>query len=115
VTTTYWVRDPQAPFAILAAIIFSKISPPAGEFEWDLLRSMTTRVHLTSIPVFKAELRAALRDPSLLPGDELFRSAEFSEESLLQLWRGLYGDEPYAETAAPDELDDILKQRSARW
>jgi hypothetical protein len=47
--------------------------------------------------VFKSELREALRDPSQLPGDELFESVEYSDGSdeafLGRLWRDLYGDE----------------------
>jgi hypothetical protein len=48
--------------------------------------------------VFKADLRQALRDPGLLPGDELFEAVEYADGSdeafLRRLWRDLYGDEP---------------------
>jgi len=47
--------------------------------------------------VFKSELREALRDPSQLPDDELWRSVEYgdgSDEAFLdRLWHELYGDE----------------------
>ncbi len=50
------------------------------------------------VRVFKSELRQALRDPSQLPGDELFESVEYSngsdERFLRWLWHELYGDEP---------------------
>jgi hypothetical protein len=46
---------------------------------------------------FKSELREALRDPSQLPGDELFESVEYTDGSdeafLHRLWRELYGNE----------------------
>ena len=50
--------------------------------------------------VFKSELREAMKDPSQLPGDELFESVEYSDGSdeafLRRLWHDLYGDEtPY--------------------
>jgi hypothetical protein len=50
--------------------------------------------------IFKEELREAIRDPSRLPGDELFRHVEYDDGSdvafLQRLWRDLYGDEPVA-------------------
>ena len=48
--------------------------------------------------VFKSELREALRDPSQLPDDELWKSVEYGDGSdeafLRRLWHELYGDEP---------------------
>jgi hypothetical protein len=50
--------------------------------------------------VFKAELRRALADPSLLPAGELDDAVEYNDGSdekfLRRLWHDLYGDEPMA-------------------
>ena len=47
--------------------------------------------------VFKRELRQALRDPGLLPGDALLDAAGYAvgvEAFLRRLWHDLYDDEP---------------------
>ena len=63
----------------------------------DSLKELARREGDEEMRVFKSELREALRDPSQLPGDELFESVEYdgSDEAFLRLlWHELYGDEP---------------------
>jgi hypothetical protein len=109
--SSYWVRNPDGPFAILAMVIMRYASPAASQEDRTKLESMASGEHLKSMRVLRAELHAALRDRGRLPDDELFRSAQFSQAALRSLWSDLYGDEPDARTA--DELEGLLKQREA--
>jgi hypothetical protein len=62
------------------------------------LKKLAKREDDQEMRVFKAELRQAIRNPYLLPGDELSESVEYDDGSdeafLRRLWRHLYGDEP---------------------
>jgi hypothetical protein len=105
--SSYFVGSPDGPFATLAAVILSA----GSQQDRRRLKGMASAELLASMPVFRAELHAALHDPGRLPDDEMFRSAEFGEAFLSQLWLDVYGDKPSARTA--DELDRLLNQREA--
>jgi len=107
---SYWVRNPDGPFAILAMVIMRYASPAASQEDRTKLELMASGEHLKSMRVLRAELHAVLRDRGRLPDDELFRSAEFSEASLRSLWSGLYGDEPDARTA-----DELNRKSDLSW
>jgi hypothetical protein len=91
----YWERHPDGPFATLIAVASNYLDPE--NYDLDALKVLAKRDGEPRMQVFKSELREALRDPSQLPGDELFESVEYADGSdeafLSQLWRELYGDE----------------------
>jgi hypothetical protein len=91
----YWERHPDGPFATLIAVASNYLDPE--NYDLDALRVLAKRDDQPRMRVFKSELREALRDPSQLPGDELFESVEYADGSdeafLSRLWRDLYGDE----------------------
>jgi len=91
----YWERHPDGPFATLIAVASNYLDPE--NYDLDALKVLAKRDGEPRMQVFKSELRAALRDPSQLPGDELFESVEYADGSdeafLRRLWRDLYGDE----------------------
>lgn len=91
----YWERHPDGPFATLIAVASNYLDPE--NYDLDALKVLAKRDGEPRMQVFKSELREALRDPSQLPGDELFESVEYadgSDEAFLQrLWRDLYSDE----------------------
>jgi len=91
----YWERHPNGPFATLIAVAANYLDPE--NYDLDALKALAKRDGEPRMQVFKSELREALRDPSQLPGDELFESVEYgdgSDEAFLnRLWRELYGDE----------------------
>jgi hypothetical protein len=91
----YWERHPDGPFATLIAVASNYLDPE--NYDLDALKVLAKRDGQPRMQVFKSELREALRDPSQLPGDELFESVEYadgSDEAFLdRLWRDLYGDE----------------------
>jgi hypothetical protein len=100
VNQAYWARNPQNPFATLIALAAAYCHPEAYD---DAYADLTARARSAApddeqIRVFKAELRAALADPSRLPDDELFKAVEFDDGSnqafMRRLWHDLYGDEP---------------------
>jgi len=88
VSTFYWERHPDGPFATLAPTTISS----AGRGH----PNPTTRRSGHS----KAELQRALADPGQLPGDELFHAVDYGDGSdetfLRRLWHDLYGDQPGA-------------------
>jgi hypothetical protein len=92
----YWERHPGGPFATLISVASNYLDPENYDLE-DLQR-LARREGDPRMQVFKDELQQALRDPSLLPGDELFESVEYADGSdeafLRRRWRDLYGDEP---------------------
>jgi hypothetical protein len=99
VSTFYWERHPDGPFATLIAVAASYCSPDAydGAYEDLVSRARSPEADDDEIRVFGAELRQALADPSRLPGDELSAAVEYDDGSdekfLHRLWHDLYGDE----------------------
>jgi hypothetical protein len=98
-STFYWERHPEGPFATLIAVAASYCSPDAYNGAYDDLvrRARSPEADDDEMRVFKAELRQALTDPSQLPGNELSAAVEYDDGSdqkfLHRLWRDLYGDE----------------------
>jgi hypothetical protein len=92
----YWERHPDAPFATLICVATTYLDPE--NYHPEALQQWAGREGDPEMQVFKAELRQALLDPGLLPGDELFEAVEYGDGSdeafLRRLWRDLYGDEP---------------------
>jgi hypothetical protein len=92
----YWERHPDGPFATLIAVATTYLHPE--NYDLDSLKEFAKREEVEEMQVFKSELREAIRDPSQLPGDELWESVEYSDGSdeafLRGLWHDLYGDEP---------------------
>jgi hypothetical protein len=91
----YWERHPDGPFATLIAVATTYLDPE--NYDLEELKSLATREDDEEMQIFKSELREALRDPTQLPGDELFESVEYADGSddafLQRLWHDLYGDE----------------------
>jgi hypothetical protein len=92
----YWERHPDGPFVTLIEVATTYLDPE--NYDLDELKALAKRDDLDEVRVFKSELREALRDPSRLPGDELFESVEYGNGSdeafLVWLWHELYSDEP---------------------
>jgi hypothetical protein len=101
----YWIRCPDGPFTTLIAVTTAYLHP---ETEPDGLEALQERAadDDAEMRTFKAELRQAIRDPHLLPGNELFRHVAYEDGSdekfLRRLWRDLYGDEPTIPLTSPD-------------
>jgi hypothetical protein len=99
----YWERHPDGPFATLIRVTTNYLDPE--NYDLDSLKRLAKREDRQDMQVFKTELREALRDPGLLPGDELSESVEYSDGSdeafLRRLWHELYGDEPIDAPAGP--------------
>lgn len=93
----YWERHPDGPFATLIAVATTYLHPE--HYDLDSLKSLAKYEDDEEMRIFKSELREAVRDPSQLPGDELFESVEYDNGSdgafLRRLWHDLYGDEPF--------------------
>jgi hypothetical protein len=66
----YWERHPDGPFATLIAVATTYLHPESDDL--DSLKALAKREGDEEMRVFKSELREALRDPSQLPGDELW-------------------------------------------
>jgi hypothetical protein len=102
-TSFYWERHPDGPFATLIAVATTYLHPE--NYDIDALKRLVKRQDVQEIQVFKSELREALIDPSRLPGDELSESVEYDDGSdeafLRRLWHDLYGDESPEATGAP--------------
>ena len=98
----YWERHPDGPFTTLIAVTATYCSPDAydGAYEDLVSRARSPQADDDEMRVFKAELRRALADPSLLPAGELDDAVEYNDGSdekfLRRLWHDLYGDEPMA-------------------
>ena len=93
----YWERHPDGPFVTLIEVATTYLDPE--NYDLEELKALAKRDDLDEVRVFKSELREALRDPSRLPGDELFESVEYGNGSdeafLVWLWHELYGDEAF--------------------
>jgi hypothetical protein len=94
-TSFYWERDPNGPFATLIRVAATYLHPE--NYDLDSLKRLAKREDDHEMQVFKSELREALSHPRRLPGDELSWAVQYDEGSdeafLRQLWRDLYGDE----------------------
>ncbi len=95
----WWRKNPDAPFAELLRAVEGHCHPEAYEEAYDdLIRIVRNPKGGEGARRFKEQLIAALRDPSAIPKDALFRAAEYSDGSdekfLRRLWRDLYPDEP---------------------
>jgi hypothetical protein len=94
-TSFYWERHPNGPFATLIEIAATYLEPE--NYDLEELQSLARRDDDQEMRVFKLELREAVKDPSRLPGDELSRSVQYEDGSpeafLRRLWHDLYGDE----------------------
>jgi hypothetical protein len=94
-TSFYWERDPNGPFATLIRVAATYLHPE--NYDLDSLKGLAKRENDDEMQAFKSELREALSYPSRLPGDELSWAVQYDEGSdeafLHQLWRDLYGDE----------------------
>jgi hypothetical protein len=92
----YWERHPDGPFVTLIEVATTYLDPE--NYDLEALQQLARRDDDPEMQVFKDELRQALADPGVLPGDELFESVEYADGSdeafLRRLWRELYGDEP---------------------
>lgn len=104
-TRSWWLQEPDAPFATLLGLIQMYCHPEAYDEAYDDLRELVQRPNPgEQWRRFKAELADAIRDPSHIPAGSLDRAAQFddgSEEKFLaRLWRDLYPDEPLP-TAQP--------------
>jgi len=92
----YWERHPDGRFATIILIATTYLDPE--NYHLEALQRLAAREGDPEMQVFKADPRQALRDPGLLPGDELFEAVEYADGSdeafLRRLWRDLYGDEP---------------------
>jgi hypothetical protein len=91
----YWERHPDGLFATLICVAMTYLDPE--NYHPEALQQLARREGDPEMQVFKAELRQAVQDPGLLPGDVLFEAVEYgdgSEAFLRRLWRDLYGDEP---------------------
>jgi hypothetical protein len=111
----YWERHPDGPFATLIAVATSWLHPEIDDLEG--LKRFAECDDLDKARVFKSELRQALRDPSLLPGNELFKSVQYdngSDEAFLRwLWHELYGDEPATPRSAPPNTKSSPNEATA--
>ena len=99
-STTYWARHPDGPFATLIGVAATYCAPEAydGAYEDLISRAQAPDPDDEEIRAFKAELQQALADPGQLPGDELSCAVEYDDGSdeafLRRLWRDLYGEQP---------------------
>jgi hypothetical protein len=91
----YWERHPNGPFATLIEIATTYLDPE--NYNPEALKRLARQEDDEEVRVFKSELREAVKDPSLLPGNELSESVQYDDGSpeafLRRLWRDLYGDE----------------------
>src|SRR6202012_659287 len=92
----YWKRHPEGKFATLIRITTTYLHPEADDLE--SLQRLTGHENDAEMCAFKAELRAAIKDPGQLPDDELSEHVRYEEGSpgafLRRLWLDLYGKEP---------------------
>jgi hypothetical protein len=113
----YWGRYPDGPFATLIRIARTSLHPEADDFE--SLQRLAERDGDEAMRTFKAELRATVNDPEVVPGGELSRHVQYEDGSpaafLRRQWRDLFGDEPPEAPRgllAPDpELRDLSTDR----
>ena len=106
-STSYWERHPDGPFATLIALAATYCSPAAYD---DLIgRARAPDPGDEGIRAFNAELQQALADPGQLPTDELFDAVYYGDDSdeafLRRLWHDLYDDQPGAGADPHHTLD----------
>ena len=92
----YWERHPDGPFVTLIAVATTYLHPE--NYDLESLKQLARSEDDEEMRVFKSELREALRDPSQLPDDELWKSVEYGDgttrRSCVDSRHELYGDEP---------------------
>jgi hypothetical protein len=92
----YWNKHPDGPFVTLIRIATTYLHPESDDLE--ALQILAKRENHPKMQVFKRELSEAIKDPSKLPDNELYRNVQYDDGSdekfLRRLWRDLYGDEP---------------------
>jgi len=83
VSTAYWERHPDGPFATLIAVAATYCSPEAYDGAYDDLisRARAPQPDDEEIRAFKAELQQALADPGELPANELFAAVDYGDGS----------------------------------
>jgi hypothetical protein len=99
----YWERHPDGPFVTLIAVATTYLHPEVDDI--DAMKRFAKQKDNQKALIFKSELREALRDPSQLPGNELSESVQYDDGSpeafMRNLWRELYGDEPWDTPSGP--------------
>lgn len=95
----FWEDDPDAPYATLLSVIETYCHPSAWEGAYDQLRALAAHSGDERMAVFKRELSATVRDPSVVPVQALREAAEYGDggpaEFAARLWRDLYPDDPF--------------------
>lgn len=93
----YWERNPGGPFVTRIRVAATYLEPE--NYDLDDLKALAKRDDDEEMLAFKSELRQALRDPALLPGDELSYEVQYDNGSnvkfLRWLWHELYRDESF--------------------
>jgi hypothetical protein len=94
-TNSYWLSNPNAPYATFLSIIQRYLHPEVEDLE--ALQQVAQRFDLPEIATFKAQFREVIANPGLLPDGALAAAAAFEdgtpEAFLKRLWHELYGDE----------------------
>jgi len=92
---SYWVDDPDAPYATLLKVIEKYLHPEV--YDLQKLQRAVRRPDLEEMRVFKRELHEVIANPSVLPNGALLTAAAYEdgtdEAFLSRLWHELYGDE----------------------
>lgn len=100
----YWIRHRDGPFTTLIAVATAYLHPETEPDGLEVLRERAADDD-AEMRAFKDELRQAIQDPGLLPGNELFRHVAYEDGSdekfLRRLWRDLYDDEPVIPASQP--------------
>lgn len=98
-TRSWWLQEPDTPFATLLSIVQGYCHPEAYDEAYEDLQKLVKSP--TRGPVwyrFKEELIAAIRDPDQIPDGDLGKAAQYDDGSpekfLARLWHDLYPDEP---------------------
>jgi hypothetical protein len=87
VTWFYRERRPDGPFLTLIRVAANYLHPE--NYDLDDLKALAKRDKDEEMLVFKSELRQALRDPDLLPGDELSHAVQYDNGSDVAFLRWL--------------------------
>ncbi|PRY00636.1 hypothetical protein [Allonocardiopsis opalescens] len=101
----FWRKNKDASFAVLLSVVESYYhpeTPPDGGAKLHRLVHRVGHEHVSSqvhdIPKFLDQLRAAIADPSQIPGDALDDAADFEDGSdeafLARVWHDIYPGRP---------------------
>lgn len=98
-TRSWWLQEPDAPFATLLGIIQTHCHPEAYDEAYEDLQEVVKNPDRGPVWYrFKEELIEAIRDPNQIPPGSLRRAAQYDDGSpekfLARLWHDLYPDEP---------------------